>query len=109
MRRRGVLLGLGLLALVVMLVCLARLKRQTAPAPPARAAAAPARTPPAVDLARHDGQTIDFSSGRPVVKTAPADQAALDRALQDMADATRDVTFAPTAGTTAAPPPAPKP
>ncbi len=50
--------------------------------------------PPApVDLTRHDGQTIDFSSGRPVVKDSPGDKAALDKAAQEMAEAAKGVTF----------------
>jgi hypothetical protein len=48
---------------------------------------------PVVDLTQHDGQTIDFSSGQPVVKNTPEDQAAMDAALKDMQAATKDVTF----------------
>jgi hypothetical protein len=55
---------------------------------------APAPASP-VDLAKHDGQTIDFSSGQPVVKQSAADKAALDAGLKDIADATKDVTFDP--------------
>ncbi len=48
------------------------------------------RLPPApVDLARHDGQTIDFSSGKPVVKDGPEDKAVLDKAVKEMAEAAR--------------------
>ena len=46
-----------------------------------------------VDLEKHDGKTIDFSSGQPVVKDSPEDKAAMDAALKDMAEATKDVTF----------------
>ena len=65
--------------------------------------------PPAapVDLTQHDGQTIDFSSGRPVVKDSPADQAALDRAAKEMAEAVKGVTFGPPAKPV--PPPDPVP
>jgi len=52
----------------------------------------PAANPP-VDLTKHDGQTIDFSSGKPVVKSTPADQAAVDAAVKEMAEAAKDVTF----------------
>lgn len=63
--------------------------RTLAPVPPD---AAPA---PVVDLTQHDGQTIDFSSGKPVVKNTPEDQAAMNAALKDMEAATKDVTFGP--------------
>ena len=46
-----------------------------------------------VDLAKHDGQTIDFSSGKPVVRDLPEDKAALDKVTKEMAEATKDVTF----------------
>ena len=96
------LLGLGVL-LLVMLAGYLRLKRQTGPgsAPPSAARPAP------VDLTQHDGQTIDFSSGRPVVKDTPADQAALAQALQEMDRAAKDVTFAPAPASTADQKPAP--
>jgi len=48
-----------------------------------------------VDLAKHDGQTIDFSSGKPVVKDSPEDKAALDAAAKDLAEASKGVTFDP--------------
>ncbi len=48
-----------------------------------------------VDLAKHDGQTIDFSSGKPVVKDSAEDQAALDAAAKDLAEASKGVTFDP--------------
>ena len=38
-------------------------------------------------------KTIDFSSGQPVVKDTPEDQAALEAGLRDIAEATKDVTF----------------
>lgn len=62
-------------------------------APPARPAAAPPA--PFVDLTKHEGQTIDFSSGQPVVKDSPEDRAAIAAALKDMEEATKDVTFSP--------------
>lgn len=54
----------------------------------------PAPHPP-VDLTKVDGKTVDFSSGQPVVKDSPADQAAIDAALKEMAEATKGVTFGP--------------
>ena len=41
----------------------------------------------------NERKTIDFSSGQPVVKDTAADQAAIDAALKDMAEATKNVTF----------------
>jgi hypothetical protein len=86
----------------------------TTPAAPVRpAGTAPAGSAPAdavveqpVDLTKHDGQTIDFSGGKPVVKQTPEDKAALDAGLKDIADATKDVTFGPPPKP-AAPSPAP--
>lgn len=68
------------------------------------AGAGPSAAP--VDLTQHDNQTIDFSSGRPVVKDSAADRAALAQARKDMAEAVKGVTFGPPAKP-AAPPPAP--
>jgi hypothetical protein len=59
-----------------------------------------------VDLTKHDGQTLDFSSGKPVVKDSPEDKAALDAGAKDLADATKGVTFEPVKK---APEPAPVP
>ena len=61
--------------------------------------------PAPVDLTQHDGQTIDFSSGKPVVKDGPEDRAAVEKATREMTEAAKDVTFvAP--GKKAEPPPA---
>lgn len=54
---------------------------------------APTASPPTVDLTQHDGKTVDFSSGQPVVKNTPEDQAAIAAAKRDMAEALKDVTF----------------
>lgn len=62
------------------------------------AATAPAATPtpnPPVDLEKHDAKTIDFSSGKPIVKDTAADQAALQQGLKDIEEATRGVAFDP--------------
>lgn len=62
-------------------------------APPSRQAT---RQPaPPVDLTKHDGKTIDFSSGQPVVKDSPEDRAAIAAALKDMEEATKETTFGP--------------
>jgi hypothetical protein len=49
--------------------------------------------PAPLDLTKHDGQTIDFSSGQPVVKDSPGDKAALEKAAAEMAEAAKGVTF----------------
>lgn len=75
-----------------------RAKNRHAP-PAATRALAPE---PPVDLNRTDGKTVDFSSGRPVVKDEAADQAAIAAAMKDINEATQGVTFKVT-------PPAPAP
>jgi hypothetical protein len=42
-----------------------------------------------------DNATIDFTYGSPQVRVQGKDQEALDRALKEMADAVKDVTFPP--------------
>lgn len=59
----------------------------------ARHRAAPPAVTQTVDLTKHDGKTIDFSSGKPVVKDSPEDQAAIAAALKDMEEASKDTTF----------------
>lgn len=56
-----------------------------------------------VDLTQHDNQTLDLSSGRPVVKDTAEDRAAIEQAKKEMAEAVKDVTFGPPARK--APPP----
>jgi hypothetical protein len=51
--------------------------------------------PPPVDLTEHDGKTIDFSSGKPVIKDTPEDRAAIAEAQQEMDAAVRGITFDP--------------
>ena len=63
----------------------------------------PAQPAEPVNLTKHDGQTIDFSSGKPVVKDSPADRAAIEQAAKEMAEAAQGVTFGPSAK----PPPEP--
>jgi len=43
-----------------------------------------------------EGKTVDFSSGKPVIKDSTEDQAAIDAAMKDIAEASKDVTFGPT-------------
>jgi hypothetical protein len=53
--------------------------------------------PPALqmEIPIQHGATIDFSLGGPVVRSGGADDAALEKALKEMAEATKDVTFPP--------------
>jgi hypothetical protein len=67
---------------------------------PGRAAAA------AVPI--QDGQTIDFSQGRPVIKDDAADKARMDGALRQIDEATQGVTF-PAAVPAGGPTPTPTP
>jgi hypothetical protein len=53
----------------------------------------PAPVPSPVDLTKYDGKTIDFSSGKPVVKDTPQDRAVIAQAKKEMADAALAVTF----------------
>ena len=54
--------------------------------------------PPALkmEIPIQHAATIDFSIGAPVVRSGGEDQEALDRALQAMAEATKDTKFPPT-------------
>lgn len=60
-------------------------KRTLAPEPPA--------AEPVKLGGENERKTIDFSSGKAVVKDAPEDQAAVDAAVKEMAEATQGVTF----------------
>ncbi len=46
-------------------------------------------------VAIQDGKTIDFSSGKAVVKDSAKEKAALDRSVAEMNAAAANVTFAP--------------
>ncbi|HVS51800.1 MAG TPA: hypothetical protein VHD62_05540 [Opitutaceae bacterium] len=61
--------------------------------PPAKNLAAPAAPKPVVPI--EDGKTIDFSTGVPIVKDAPAEKAAIERSLKEMEAASAGVTFGP--------------
>jgi hypothetical protein len=54
---------------------------------------APKVNPP---VAIQDNATIDFSSGKPVVKDSAREKAIIDAAVKEMDDAVKDVTFTPT-------------
>ena len=57
--------------------------------------ASPAATAPKNEIAIQDGKTIDFSSGKPVVKDTAKEKAIMAGALKEMSAAAKDVTFAP--------------
>jgi hypothetical protein len=48
---------------------------------------------PAPEVAIQDGKTIDFSSGRPVVKDTAKEKASIDKAVREMDEAAKGVTF----------------
>lgn len=54
------------------------------------------RQPMKMDVPIQNNATIDFSIGAPVVRSGGKDQEAIDKALREMAEATKDVTFPPT-------------
>ena len=56
---------------------------------------APAAGNPKNEIAIQDGKTIDFSSGKPVVKDTPREKAIMASAVKEMSAAAKDVTFAP--------------
>lgn len=64
---------------------------------------APQRLAPEMVIPIQDGATIDYSIGAPVVRSGGKDTEALDRALREMEEATRTMTFPP-AQTDALPP-----
>jgi hypothetical protein len=43
-----------------------------------------------------DNKTIDFSSGKAVVRDSSQDKAIIDQAVKEMDAATKDITFGPT-------------
>lgn len=51
----------------------------------------------------HDGATIDLSSGRPVITRDKTDKEIIDRALREMEEAAKSVSFSDSATTPAAP------
>lgn len=73
----------------------ARNRVESGAARPAARTLAPAPAAPEVVLGtdQTERKTIDFSSGRPVVKDTPEDRAALDAALKDIHEATQTITI----------------
>ncbi|MBI5424090.1 MAG: hypothetical protein HZA32_08370 [Opitutae bacterium] len=84
----------GVMAFVLWFVRARRAELKSKPAAEKFVGPVAAPNPP-VDLAKHDAKTIDFSSGKPIVKDTAADQAALQQGLKDIEEATRSVTFDP--------------
>jgi hypothetical protein len=73
-----------------------RAELRAAPAPMARKELGPLapEAKPFVPLGGpNEAKTIDFSSGRPLVKETPEDKAALAAGLKEIEEATKDVTF----------------
>jgi len=109
-RSREILVLLGLLAVAVGFVLwyvADRKARQRAAPTPAPRVVGPAVPAEPVDLTQADGQTVDFSSGRPVIRNDLADQAALEAAKPELEAALSEVTFTPPPSST--PPPGPPP
>jgi hypothetical protein len=51
--------------------------------------------PQSLEVPIQNNATTDFSIGAPVIRSGNKDQEALDRALQEMAEATKDTRFVP--------------
>lgn len=87
-------LFVGVVAFVLWYVADRRAEMRAAPATAPKSIGPVAAEPAPVQLGGpNEGKTIDFSSGQPVVTDSPEDRAALEAALKDIAEATRDVTF----------------
>lgn len=54
------------------------------------------RKPMRMEVPIQNNATIDFSIGAPVVRAGGQDQEAIDKAIREMAEATKDTTFPPT-------------
>ena len=50
---------------------------------------------PHPEIAIQDGKTIDFSSGRPVVKDTAKEKASIEKSVKEMEEATKGVSFGP--------------
>ncbi len=76
----------------------ARRKSEQRARPSAPRVVGPVIDSPKIDLTKIDGQTLDLSSGRPVVRDSAEDRAAIEKALHDIEAATRGVQFGPDDG-----------
>ncbi len=52
---------------------------------------------PRPEVAIQDGKTIDFSSGRPVVKDTAKEKASIEKSVKEMEEAAKGVSFSPPA------------
>ncbi|MBS0664119.1 MAG: hypothetical protein JSR48_12710 [Verrucomicrobia bacterium] len=97
MRRRHLWLLLAVALGVLLGYWWNRRPRPVPPAvpPPVAAKPAPASAPTHPEVPIQEGKTIDFSSGKPVVKESAEDQAAIAAAKKEMDEATKDITFEP--------------
>jgi len=71
--------------------------RPPAPPTPPEVKAKANPPPPAEPVAIQDRKTIDFSSGRPVVKDSAQERAIIDAAVKEMDEAAKNVSFGPIA------------
>lgn len=77
-------------------------------APPVQLPAPPRQVAPEMAIPIQDRATIDFSIGAPVVRSGGSDAEALEKALRQMEEATKNISFPPTASREeSAPAPAP--
>lgn len=105
MKSRAPLLYAVFAALVLLAIYLAQSSQPVAPAEPAVPGSRPlpaARSapraqvrppPPVVEIAIQDGKTIDFSQGSPEIRDTLADRAAMEAALKEMQEATKNISF----------------
>jgi len=73
----------------------------------ASTAAVPSPAVPKPSVAIQDEKTIDFSSGKPVVKDSAEEKAIIERSVKEMNEAAAGITFGPAPKTQPAPKPAP--
>lgn len=99
---------LGVMAFVLWFVAQRRAERRAAPTPAPRVLGPVLQPPPSVDLRQLDGRTVDFSSGRPVVRDTAEDRAALAAGRRELEAAQQEVTFEAPRPTPPPPPPPPK-
>lgn len=93
--KRRLLFSLFLLAAASAIAWIAATRRPREEASPHPAPGTAAQPSKPVDLTKTDGRTVDFSSGKPVVKDSPEDQAAIDAALEEMRAAAAEAKFGP--------------
>jgi hypothetical protein len=70
------------------------------PPPPAPQPTVPNAPAPARGVAIEDGTASDFSPGAAEIRATPADQTAINAALREMQEATKNISFEPPAKAT---------